>query len=44
MKGAPIRGPWFSGVDDNISGFSDSGLEESNSNLSQTPKDRKPSL
>jgi hypothetical protein len=32
MKGAPIWGPRFSGVDDNLSGFSDSGLGDSSSN------------
>lgn len=40
MKGAPIRGPRFSGVADNISGFSGSDLDSSSSNLQNNSNGR----
>ena len=41
MKGAPIKGPRFSGVDDDISGFTDSGLGNSSSKKKETPESRR---
>lgn len=38
MKGAPIRGPRFSGVDDNLSGFSDSEFEEGSYSNEKPPQ------